>query len=52
MKNRILKYSLLGAGILAVFASTLYYLRLMKIKKINETNTKLSDALVMLNNVK
>lgn len=52
MKNKILKYSLIGAGFLAVFASTLYYVRLMKIKKINETNAKLNDVLQMINNVK
>ena len=52
MKNNILKYSLIGAGFLAVFASTLYYLRLMKIKKINETNAKLQDVLTLINNVK
>lgn len=52
MKNKILKYSLIGAGLLTVLASTLYYLRLVKIKKINETNTKLNDVLDMINNVK
>jgi hypothetical protein len=52
MKNKVLKYSLIGAGFLAVFASTLYYIRLMKIKRINETNAKLNDVLDMINNVK
>ena len=52
MKNKILKYSLIGAGLLTVFASTLYYLRLKKIQKINETNAKLQDVLSMINNVK
>jgi len=52
MKNKILKYSLIGAGLLTVFASTLYYLRLKKIQKINETNAKLNDVLNMINNVK
>jgi hypothetical protein len=52
MKNKILKYSLIGAGFLAIFASTLYYVRLMKIKKINETNAKLNEVLEMINNVK
>jgi len=52
MKNKVLKYSLIGAGFLAIFASTLYYIRLMKIKKINETNAKLNDVLQMINNVK
>ena len=51
MKNKILKYSLIGAGLLTVFASTLYYIRLMKIKKINETNAKLQDVLNMINKV-
>ena len=52
MKNKILKYSLIGAGVLAFFASTLYYIRLMQIKKINETNAKLQDVLSMIHNVK
>jgi hypothetical protein len=52
MKNKILKYSLIGVGLLTVFASTLYYLRLKKIQKINETNAKLQDVLSMINNVK
>jgi hypothetical protein len=52
MKNKVLKYSLIGAGFLAIFASTLYYVRIMKIKKINETNAKLEDVLDMINNVK
>ena len=52
MKNKVIKFSLIGAGLLAVFASTLYYLRLKKIQKINETNAKLNDVLEMLNNVK
>ena len=51
MKNKILKYSLIGAGFLAVFASTLYYIRLMKIKKINETNAKLKDVLQMIDQI-
>jgi hypothetical protein len=52
MKNKILKYSLMGAGLLTVFASTLYYIRLKKIQKINETNAKLQDVLNMINKVK
>lgn len=52
MKNKVLKFSLVGAGLLAVFASTLYYLRLKKIQKINQTNAKLNDVLQMINNVK
>ncbi len=52
MKNKVVKYSLIGAGFLAIFASTIYYVRLMKIKKINETNAKLNDVLEMINNVK
>jgi hypothetical protein len=52
MKNKVIKFSLIGAGLLAVFASTLYYIRLKKIQKINETNAKLNDVLEMLNNVK
>ena len=52
MKNKVIKFSIIGAGLLAVFASTLYYLRLKKIQKINETNAKLNDVLQMINNVK
>jgi hypothetical protein len=52
MKNKVIKFSLIGAGILAVFASTLYYIRLKKIQKINETNAKLKDVIEMINNVK
>lgn len=52
MKNKIIKFSLIGAGIIAVFASTLYYIRLKKIQKINETNAKLKDVLQMINDVK
>lgn len=52
MKNKILKYSLIGLGLLTVFTSTLYYLRFKKIQKINETNAKLKDVLSMINNVK
>jgi hypothetical protein len=52
MKNKVIKFSLIGAGLLAVFASTLYYLRLKKIQRINETNAKLNDVLQMINNVK
>lgn len=52
MKNKVLKFSLIGAGLLAVFASTLYYIRLKKIQKINETNAKLKDVLQMINDVK
>jgi len=52
MKNKVIKFSIIGAGLLAVFASTLYYLRLKKIQRINETNAKLNDVLQMINNVK
>lgn len=52
MKNKIIKFSLIGAGIIAVFASTLYYIRLKKIQKINETNAKLKDVIQMINNIK
>ncbi len=52
MKNKVLKYSLIGAGLLTIFASTLYYIRLKRIQKINETNAKLNDVLQMINNVK
>jgi hypothetical protein len=52
MKNKVIKFSLIGAGLLAVFASTLYYIRLKKIQRINETNAKLNDVLQMINNVK
>jgi hypothetical protein len=52
MKNKVLKYSLIGAGLLTIFASTLYYIRLKRIQKINETNAKLKDVLQMINDVK
>ena len=52
MKNKVIKFSLIGAGLLVVFASTIYYIRLKKIQKINETNAKLKDVLEMINKVK
>ena len=51
MKSKILKYSIIGAGLLTVFASTLYYIRLKRIQKINETNAKLQDVLIMIDNI-
>ncbi len=51
MKNNILKYSLIGAGLLTIFASTLFYIRMKRIQKINETNAQLQDVLDMIDNV-
>ncbi len=50
-KRKILKFSVFGL-LLASLVLTLYYIRIKRIQKINETNVTAEDAKKLIENVK